>query len=954
MREMKVALLNAGLLQPVSGAAGSPPLYESRSARLNEALQKYLESEQPDIFLLTEIWHRKDFDAISRLAEQYGYLMLEEQFREKPLSGEEPTRTGLVGLVSRSQFEAVDVECIPLNREGDALRAEIEASFGVTCRVTLHALLRSAHGFSTSLYLQHLTPQIHDPSGAIRESQTIRLSKIIGDRWVREPADMLVVAGDFNFSLEHGTSDGVYEVAAEKDLYHGFIEHTSACGGPVLTDAWLAANEGDPGWTIDHRRNDLSRTGTFCDEPDRRVDMIFVGCRTSETRVSTCRCRLIFDKPLSLAGYRSSMLSDHFGVEANFLIDSGTLDVSDRETARVTSGERAALVTGSSKQRENAAGSLASLGLKMRSEVRPTGKRTREPSEPVPFLMSILKDAMPRFDLREPVGVMLIGSIAEGFGNAYSDIDFLVVSAQEEPLPLMRHMTTYGERRCEFFFRTAKQLAETAATVKQYSVDAEYDIAASEEFDLYHRVCCGVPLLNAHLVERACAPFDKRILTRLVSDIEESAMVEQMSRAWMFQEMGLGIKAAFAARRAVFAAAAAYSANRGETYRSRKFIFNLLENANAPEGAIKCLRKLSTFSGVSSKDYPAECLELIRTLGWPAVPESLPEFELNSEGDVSCWEIGAGCAVLLRDDQELFLLSGRGARYWKELTLDQTWNLERVRGNEQLFKFVCVAHAAGIVRIRWRASGRVWSNPRCLRNVPEVPFLIGALGESSDRSLEDSCDVAKYPQPAREVVGAVMNFLTFANYVENDKEDAVGAAGKGDWDLLADSLRRQVLHACMARLSVHGVYPIDVQKDEAYDSILQLEKFHETREFVDRAMQLLSLSVSNHAEAISVYQSVGDLTEDLMGPFLSDDQRQTYTSAAAWYRTLKVGTEWAMLADRLGVALPLDELGTLVSVAQGEQKFLMKQHSIAEQLSWRRKIDFVRELDKHLGTTAKN
>jgi hypothetical protein len=363
----------------------------------------------------------------------------------------------------------------------------------------------------------------------------------------------------------------------------------------------------------------------------------------------------------------------------------------------------------------------------------------------------------------------------------------------------------------------------------------------------------------------------------------------------------------------------------------------------APDTLIGRLRDLAEFARSDCTDYVRQCVELMTDFGLDPTVQGLSEFHLEMPSDVTQWQIGDGRTVLLRGQEDLYILSGRGAKLWNDFAFGRAHDVRSLSSCVEFRQFLQEVATAGLVTIHWDACARAWSTPAGLRETPVFEYLVA--GDRADSDSDRSWYVAKYPHSACTTVGAALNFLTFANYVENDREDAIGAAGQGNWDLLADSLRRQIHHAAIARLSVEGIYPLDVQKDEEYEVVLQLQRFEGTRSSYEDAIRLLGLRVRGPEDAQEYYREVAELVEELLGAFMSDDQRRTYSSATAWFRTMLVGTEWAMLADHLGVALPLEEFQTLVSVAQGRERLLMKQRGVAEQLLWTRALDFERELE---------
>ena len=130
--------------------------------------------------------------------------------------------------------------------------------------------------------------------GYVRERQVVALRdfawNVAGDRYLPP-----VVVGDFNADPD----------ASEIRYLRGW----QALGGrsTFFEDAWAAAGDGGPGLTWDNRNG----FAHLVDEPDRRIDYIFVGLDHDRGRVTVEDCRVVMNEA------RNGVYpSDHFGVMA--------------------------------------------------------------------------------------------------------------------------------------------------------------------------------------------------------------------------------------------------------------------------------------------------------------------------------------------------------------------------------------------------------------------------------------------------------------------------------------------------------------------------------------------------------------------------------------------------------------------------------------------------------------
>src|SRR5262245_19412040 len=81
------------------------------------------------------------------------------------------------------------------------------------------------------------------------------------------------------------------------------------------------------------------------------------------------------------------------------------------------------------------------------------------------YIRDLFAAAAARLELPPGCAVVLEGSIAEGFGNESSDIDFLVIAEQDRDLPGMPTILFVDGRRVEVRFRSVRQVREHTATV---------------------------------------------------------------------------------------------------------------------------------------------------------------------------------------------------------------------------------------------------------------------------------------------------------------------------------------------------------------------------------------------------------------------------------------------------------------------------------------------------------
>lgn len=239
---------------------------------------------RPDLIALQEIIVREDgFDQARDILGGLGYEWSFGPAFAWSADGEHLAPDGLefgFGNVAASRLPIVarDWVRLPGGRSGETRSATaivVAAADGELTFVSTHLNWRFAHGH-------------------VREEQVVAL----GDFAWRVAAGRNlppVVAGDFNADPDSA------EIRYMRGLQS--LAGRSVC----FEDAWALAGDGSVGLTWDNR-NPFART---VDEPDRRIDYIFVGFDHERRRLAVEDCRIVMNE-----GRNGVFPSDHVGVMA--------------------------------------------------------------------------------------------------------------------------------------------------------------------------------------------------------------------------------------------------------------------------------------------------------------------------------------------------------------------------------------------------------------------------------------------------------------------------------------------------------------------------------------------------------------------------------------------------------------------------------------------------------------
>jgi len=249
-----------------------------------ELARRAITELQPDLIGLQEIIVRPDgFDQARDLLDGLGYHWQFGPAFAWSDAGKQVAPEGLAygfGNVAASRFPIIGRDwCrLPGESSGETRSATaivVATPGGELAFVSTHLNWRFEHGF-------------------VREQQVVRLDefawRVAGDRALPP-----IVVGDFNADPE----------SAELRYLRGW--RSAAGRSTCFEDAWAAAGDGGAGFTWDNR-NPFART---VDEPDRRLDYIFVGFNHDRWRIAVHDCRVVMNE-----GRNAIYPSDHFGVMA--------------------------------------------------------------------------------------------------------------------------------------------------------------------------------------------------------------------------------------------------------------------------------------------------------------------------------------------------------------------------------------------------------------------------------------------------------------------------------------------------------------------------------------------------------------------------------------------------------------------------------------------------------------
>ena len=444
---------------------------------------------------------------------------------------------------------------------------------------------------------------------------------------------------------------------------------------------------------------------------------------------------------------------------------------------------------------------------------------TSEIALPSGALAEIWQEAQRRLraqlEQRTPEAVFLEGSLAEGFGNERSDIDFVALVDDGTKVATMPYVLFIRERRVEVRLLSRKRILRELKELCE-EVDRGLPLASSaiswNKLERCQRFMHCHPIHNPVYIGELQRVLGIERLGLIVSTWFADFARETGRYAVAMHALGQPLVARAWLKTAVFHAAKSYVARRGEHYLGSKWLALQLERCGVDAERQQRLREVlfgtGTYGGVSELKLG---LDLLNQFGVDGVPFDEERILVGARQGVSTWQIGRQVHVVR--SQDMFALGERAAKAWRSIVFGKSC-LEiagAIRGTPEAGRrrrtYLAEFARVGLIGLLWDGSGEIRvrqtgeSRPLCRQGGP----LLGASGAQILEG-EDS-EVQLLPMPAVRFAEAGVN-LTWGNIgVENALEDSLGALKKGQWGVLEYTLARMIQAAALVAIAAHGITP---------------------------------------------------------------------------------------------------------------------------------------------------
>ena len=531
-------------------------------------------------------------------------------------------------------------------------------------------------------------------------------------------------------------------------------------------------------------------------------------------------------------------------------------------------------------------------------------------------ILALWEAVAPRVDVPEAAGVLHEGSLAEGFGNARSDVDFLVVIPGDPATPTMPTVLFEAGRRVEVRTRSEAEIHaqfDRLAVEASDADDPDPEIPGEDILNRCQRLAGSKLVRASDVIDDVSLPHTRElagILGRWWRVRAESCR----ARAVAARALGNASGEAGWMREAGVQALKADLAAKGETYLESKWLAEQLHRVGDASAA-----ELLGATGGASSGHAERWADLVGERLGTREP-SPAQLRIERVPEVTTWIIGSRVHVV-RGREDVFVLTSEFADAWRRVVPGRTL-AAHLDGDTSLAEVLEWALDLGLVRLSVRA-GQEWREVRPAMSMvaeskavsPPPATGVPALTLAGATSESARVPFVRSALRAKDFAACGMALVWSLMVTENAREDLDGALRSEQWGVASAAAARVVLLSSRLVLTSCGVYPLpaDVQPARSLRTLCppnpQIDALADT---VDELLGESTSVEAIHADPEGLTERIDALVSSVRELAIGAGFPSSFDGPAQWNETLKIAYDWLRLGGYLDATLPLDEARDLV------------------------------------------
>ncbi|WP_156686410.1 AMP-binding protein [Mycobacterium sp. Marseille-P9652] len=535
----------------------------------------------------------------------------------------------------------------------------------------------------------------------------------------------------------------------------------------------------------------------------------------------------------------------------------------------------------------------------------------RHPSRELDQVRALFDRARAMAVVPDDATVHFEGSLAEGFGNACSDIDFLLLvpgSAKHAVMPTVLFVDGHRvEIRAQSHDQARKRLLRVRTAIDSGSLKG----VTEDLLNRVQRFLRGVPLRVGPQYGELLDIVSYREATGLTATWWRKRSAHCLRHSAALVALDHEDEAASWAREGLAQAMKAFLAEHGEGYLEIKWlpqqIARLRRQADRATTELldeyEALDYAPTAAG-GRRELTARLHDLAARLGAPTVTFDPANVILRRVPGVTTWPIGATTHVVR--DEDVFVLSAACADSWRRVVFGQT-----LASTKAASRHVRLFARHGLIALAWRGAGLIRpAAAMCEPDRPLTPLPSTRRPVITIDGAPTDGDIARSPLRARafaECAGALM----LANMVlENAREDFDGAVKDEQWRVTSLCARRIAVMAVRILASAWGITPLPGDP-VLFDTLEQLVPGH--RDLARTARDLVHLPIRDRDGALRAQSELDTFVARVRQATGGEAFPASFASREEWQRTLRRGYQWLRMGAYLDADVELDETRDLLA-----------------------------------------